>query len=88
MKYTDEALGFLFTTLFVLSIIVWPVVIVLFNLPRVIGSLTWSYLGRFPLNVIVFLVLYLAGDILLFFSFRLLFRILKKEIDENSILEQ
>ena len=88
MRYIDERLGFFLTFFFVLSFFAWLIVIVVFNLPGVIGALTWSWLGEFPLNTFVFIILMVAGWVLLFYFFRLLFRIFEKEIPEDDILEE
>ena len=75
----DEDTGTLFTFLFLFLAGIWTVAIFLVNLPKVIGSLIWDGLGKFPLNVVTFYVLWCAGIILLIAGFHAIFRILDKK---------
>ncbi len=75
----DEDTSTLFIFLLLILAGIWTVVIFLVNLPKVIGSLIWNGLGKFPLNVVTFYVLWCAGIILLIAGFYAIFRILDKK---------
>lgn len=83
-RYIDDDTADVLMGLFLLLIAAWVVITVWLNLPKAIGSLIWSGLGKFPFNVGTILILWLGGYKLLKVIFRPFLRISDKRAKENS----
>lgn len=80
----NEDTGDFLTVLFILFVCAWFIGIFLINLPKVIGSVTFSWIGKFPVNVFVFWILFVGGIALLMVIFHLFSRVLRRT-NKNQI---
>jgi len=85
-RHIDEDKASFLFFLFILSVVAWTVFLVVANLPKMIGSVLFEWIGKFPFNLGTFCILWWGGFILLFILVRVLARKPDEEELENGII--